>query len=526
MKKTLTLTLLLFAFSLSFSQDFSVTKSSVFKDKKKNSSLSFALEADNGGIITIREYRKGMFQKLKGYYIQCFDSKLKLIKEIDYEVKDKRIENAFLKDGTLHLLEIESKKKEDKISINVSSASLKSLSFSTKELLSFSEDNIKKYFGVIVFPFFINNGFNQLDGNHMGEIVFSENKKFFAINFDFKSKEKETHKIFVYNDSFEKVYDKLIVKDIKDKLFKYNSFEVDGTDGTTYFLGKAYENNSNKKKKKGKINYHYELNRVDKDGEKNISFKTANKFVESLHLVKNKNKLSCVGFYGNDKEFKINGVCLFDLNPNTLEKNFSKFNDFSTEFLNDKYGNKEGRKKRKKDKGIKNIDFKGVYILDNDDIVINAEEFYITTHTSTGANGSISTRTVYHYNDIMSMRLEKNGDLKWARNINKAQVGTTTSSFTTLSVNGSTHFFINCSDKIKKLSADRISFKQTSSKKSNLYVISINENGVISHKKLVDDKDSKVYYKVNNGITNPNKQSVFLLGEKKKNGQILKLKLK
>lgn len=252
MKKILALTLLLFAFSLSFAQDFSVTKSSVFKDKKKNSYLSFALEADNGGIVTIREYHKGMFQKLKGYYIQYFDAKLKLIKEVDYEVNNKRIENAFLKNGTLHLLEIESKKKEDEISINVSSASLENLSFSKKELLSFSEDNIKQYFGIVLFPFFINNGFNQIDGNHMGEIVFSENKKFFAINFDFKSKEKESHKIFVFNDNFEKVYDKLIVKDIKDKLFEYNSFEVDDEDGTTYFLGKAYENNSTKSKKKGK----------------------------------------------------------------------------------------------------------------------------------------------------------------------------------------------------------------------------------------------------------------------------------
>lgn len=84
-----------------------------------------------------------MFQKLKGYYIQYFDAKLNLIKEVDYEVKDKEIENAFLKDGILHLLEIERQKKKDNISINVSSASLNSLNFSTKELLAFSEDNIK-----------------------------------------------------------------------------------------------------------------------------------------------------------------------------------------------------------------------------------------------------------------------------------------------------------------------------------------------------------------------------------------------
>jgi len=524
MKKILTICLLLFV-SLSFAQDFSVTKSEIFKDKKKNSFLSFSLEAEDGGIVTIRSYYSGMGFKLKGYYIQYFDANLKLKKELDYEVKNKVIKNAFLKGNTLHLIEFETLKKEDRIAFNVTSSDLNSLSFTSKPLLDFSEDNVKKYFGVIIFPFFFNNGFNQADGNHLGEVRFSPNKKFFAINFDFKNKKQETHKVFVFNDNFEKVYEKLIVKDIKDKLFEYNSFEVDGEDGTIYFLGKAFEKNSRSTKKKGKVNYHFELNKINADGEQTISFKSEERYIESLYLLKNKDRLVCVGFFGNKQEYKLNGVCAFDINPENLETISSKFNDFSDEFLNDKYGNREGKKERKKKKGIHNIDFKGVYLMANNDIVINAEEFFITTHTYTRADGSMSTRTVYHYNDIMAMRLDDQGNLKWARNINKAQVGTVNSSYTTLPVEESTYFFINCSDKVKKLSADRIAFKQTSSKKSNLYVISIDGDGNFDYKKLIDDKESKVYYKVNDGVININNQSVFLLGERKKKGRILKLQI-
>jgi len=524
MKKIFTITLF-FLYVISYSQDVSITKSDIFKDKKKNSNLSYTLEDDNGGITTIRAYYGGLIPKLKGYYIQQFDSNLKLIKELDYEVKKKTIKNAFLKDGKIHLIELEKQRKEKKFAINVASANVNDLNFTNKEILTFSEDNIKKYFGVVLFPFFINNGFSQIDGNHLGEVVVSANEKFFAINFDFKNKDKETHKVFVFNDKFELVYDKLIQKNIKDKLFEYNSFDVSGKDGTVYFLGKSYENNSKKTKKKGKANYHFELYKVNANNEKNISFKNKNKFIESLSLLVNEDRIACVGFYGNKEEFKINGVCLFDLNPETLENNFTKFNDFTDEFLTDKYGNKEGRKKRKKKKGIRNIDFKGVYLMANNDIVINAEEFFITTHTSMNANGGMTTRTIYHFNDIMAMRMDKDGNLKWARNINKAQTGLANSSFTSLPVNESSYFFINCSDKIKNLSADRISFKQTSSKKSNLYVITIDENGNFKHKKLIDDKESKVYYKVNNGLININNQSVFLLGERKKKGRILKLKI-
>ncbi|OUR99396.1 hypothetical protein A9Q86_12570 [Flavobacteriales bacterium 33_180_T64] len=523
MKKLLTITLL-FLVTMSFAQDISITKSDIFKDKKKHSFLSFSLEADNGGIVTIRSYYAG-FGRLKGYYIQYFDNNLKLIKELNYEVKNKTIRNAFLKDNQLHLIEVETLKKEDKIAINVASSDLNTLSFSNKTLLDFSEDNVKKYFGVMIFPFFFDNGFSQADGNHMGEVIMSANKKFFAINFDFKNKEKETHKVFVFNDNFEQVYDKLIVKDIKDKLFVYKSFQVDGEDGTIYFLGKAYEGGKRKSKKKGKVNYHYELNKINAEGEQSISFKSEDKYIESLYLVKNSERLACVGFFGNKEEYKLNGVCIYDLDPKTLQTNFNKFNDFSNEFLTDKYGNREGKKKRKKAKGINNIDFKGVYLMANNDIVINAEEFFITTHTSMGANGSMSTRTVYHYNDIMAMRLDAQGNLKWARNINKAQVGTVNSSYTSLPVNESTYFFINCSDNVKKLSADRISFKQTSSKRSNLYAISIDGDGNFDYKKLIDDKESKVYYKVNNGVININNQSLFLLGERKKNGRIIKLQV-
>lgn len=523
MKKLTLLILVLFAFN-SYAQDVSMVKSEIFKDSKKHSNLSFSLEDDNGGIITIRSYIGGLIPKLKGYYIQYFDSNLKLIKELDYEVDNNFIQNAFIKDNQLHLIEYEHDKKADEISFNAVSANLKDLKFSKKELLSFSEDNMQKYFGVVLFPFFISN-FSQMDGNHMGEVVLSANQEYFVINFDFNDKDKETHKIFVFNTNFEKVYEKLITKNIKDKFFEYNSIDVDDEDGTVYFLGKVFENNSRKSKKKGKTNYHFELFKVNADGQEKASFKNPDKFISSLELLKSGDRLACVGFYGQKDEGRFNGVCLFNLNPDNLDMEKQKFTPFSDEFMTDKYGNRENKKERKKEKGVKNIDYKGVYLMANGDIIINAEEFFITTHTSTDANGNMRTYTIYHFNDIMSLKLDKEGNLKWARNINKAQTGFSNSSYTSIPVGESTYFFINCSDNIKKISAGRIAFKQTKAKKSNLYMITIDKDGNFDFKKLIDDKESKVYYKVNDGIANINNKTVILPGKKKKNTRILKIKI-
>ncbi len=523
MKKITFIVLLFITFS-NYSQDISITKSEIFKDSKKNSSLQFSLEDENGGLVTIRAFKGGLIQSLKGYYIQYFDSNLKLIKEVDYEVDDNFIKNAFIKDNKLHLIEYEHNKKADRIIFNAVSANLKDLKFSKKEILSFSEDDQNKLFAVFIAPILITNLY-QADSNHTGEVVLSTNKQFFVINFDIKNKDKETHKIFVFNTNFEKIYEQLIQKDIKDRYFEYNSVDVDDEDGTVYFLGKSYENKSRKSKKKGQANYHFELYKVNANGQSNVSFKNKDKFISSLELLKSKNRLVCVGFYGNRDEGRRNGVCLFDLNPESLVMEKEKFTPFSEEFLTDKYGNRDGKKERKKKKGINSIIYKGLYMMEDGDIIVTAEEFYITTHTSMGANGFSRTSYVYHFNDIMSLRMDKEGNLKWARNINKRQTGTVNSSFTSLPVGQKTYFFINCSDKIRKLNADRIEFKQTKAKKSNLYMVVINEDGSFDFKKLIDDKDSKVYYQVNNGDININNQTVILIGKKKKNTRILKLKI-
>ncbi|UKM65902.2 hypothetical protein GSB9_02473 [Flavobacteriaceae bacterium GSB9] len=524
--KTKTTLLILFAFFAFkvYPQEVSMVKSEIFKDSKKNSYLDFSLEASNGDVITIRSYRGGMVQKLKGYYIQHFNDNLELLNEVEYEVDDNYIKNAFIKDGKLHLIEFEHVKKEDRVVFNTVSANLEDLKFSKKELISFSEDKMQKYFGFALFPFFISN-FSQMDRNHLGEVVFSASKKFFVINFDIKDKNKETHKIFVFNNNFEKVYDALVNKEIKDKLFEYESIDVADTDGTVYFLGKVFENDSRKSKKKGKANYHFELLKIDAAGQEKTSFKNDDKFISSLELIKGAGRLACVGFYGRKDEDRCNGVCLFNLDPESLSMINEKFSPFSEEFMTDKYGDRKNKKSRKTEKGIKNIDFKGVYMMSNGDIVINAEEFYITTHTMMSSTGGMRTYVVYHFDDIMSIRLGQDGGLKWARNINKAQTGFSNSSYTSIPVGESTYFFINCSDKIRKIGQGRIAFNQTKAKKSNLYMVSINKKGNIDFEKLIDDKESKVYYRVNDGVINTDNQTVTFPGKKKKYTRILKIKI-
>jgi len=522
--KTLKIVLFLLISTSLFSQEFKLQKSEIFKDSKKQSALSFSLEDDNGNLVVIRTFYGGMFKMPKGYYIQTFDKNLKLMNEMEMDIDDNTLKNAVIIDNQLHLIELNVDKKKDNIEFNVLSSDLKSLDFKKKNIISFSEDDAQKYFGVAIAPFMISN-FSQMDSNHLGEVVFSENDNFFAINFDVNDKDKETHKVFVFDKNFNQLYNQTIQKDIKDKLFEYNSIDIDDEDGTVYFLGKSYQNNSKRSKKKGKTNYFFELYKVNAEGQQKQTFKYDDKLIESLQLFKSNGNVSAVGFYGKKDESRINGVCLISLNPEDLSILGQKFTPFSETFLTDKYGNKDGKKEKSKKKGIRNIDFKSVYSLSDGGMILNAEEFYITTYTTTSSNGSMTTRTVYHFDDIMSIKVDKSGNLVWSRNINKRQTGFSNSSFTSIPVGDKNHFFINCSDNIKTSKNGNLYFRQTKSKKSNLYAITIDEQGKVSYKKLIDDKESKVFYKVNNGIPNLSDDTMILLGKRKKNTRILKVQI-
>lgn len=56
-------------------------------------------------------------------------------------------------------------------------------------------------------------------------------------------------------------------------------------------------------------------------------------------------------------------------------------------------------------------------------------------------------------------------------------------------------------------------------------MIKINKEGEFNFKKLIDDKASKVYYRVLNGNINIDKKTVVLMGKRKKKSRILKLKI-
>jgi hypothetical protein len=282
-------------------------------------------------------------------------------------------------------------------------------------------------------------------------------------------------------------------------------------------LGKVYTDEGKKKKEGAK--YQYELTRITGTDSKTQVFDTQERFAGSLRAHYVNDKIACIGFYADRKDWALKGVCYFELDPSTLDIKKTVYNPFTEQFILDKYG------KDKKNREVGNLWLRGMFVTENGDIVINAEEFYFVQYYVNTPNGGY-WRTEYHYEDIVSVKLDREGQMIWARNINKKQVtsgGDGTVSYTSTVKGDNVYFFINTGEKVKKLRRDRIQFGQTSAKRANLNVIRINKDGDFDYQEILDDKNNDVPFMVSNGVTDGN--STFFLGRKGSRKQLLKLTL-
>lgn len=502
----------------------SVTKSEVFKDEFKYSSIVLVDDDGHGGILIVRTYQGGVFSGGSGYYFEHYDANMKLIKEYEYERVQKKADKkktvgqilGILLDGeTIRLIDYVYSKEDKAFICNALSANLNDFNFKSQELFRVNSEEIQG--GPMISFMGIGSGSRNYDGDAGATMIVNEDRSAFAVTIDIKNKAEETHKLFLFDKSLNKKIDHTFKRDIKDKKFTYENIDVSKDGKTLYILGKVYTDEKKKKKEGGK--YQFELTRITNNSEKTQVFDTEEHFSSSLKTIIFQDRITCIGFYSDRKDSRYKGISYFELDPTTLAIKKSKFNPFTEQFMIDKYG-------KDKEKELKFLSFRKILITPANEIVFNAEEFYITTHYHSTPNGGGYTTTIYHYDDIVTAKINTSGDIAWARNINKRQSTSGDDSYIsyTSTIKGDdTYFFINTGEKVKKLRNDRIQFGQTSTKKSNLNVIRVNPNGDFDYKEVLDDKDNDVPFMVSDGAITG--ESVIFIGRKGKKKQLLKVTL-
>jgi hypothetical protein len=540
----------------SFAQNFpfKVQKSELFKDDYKESQIVLSKEDGNNGILIVRSYVASISAK-NGFYIEHYDKNLKLIKEFEYEIKHNLNEkfNVVIGicsfDKEIQIIEIyyDLKQKSYICQANIIAEDFK---ISKKELFRLTREEVKKngYFNIESifndrigevwannnagdlgtpldnsFHFSLSNK-SQIENSNRSPIVMTVNEAntAFAISIDYNAQNSEYLKLYLFDNKLDKKLDTEFSRDIKDKKYVFQNIQVDPNGSSIYLLGKSYVESQQKKNEGGK--YLFEMTKISSESQKSQLIDPKENYIGTLKSIFHNNELICISFYSEINDNKYKGIGYFKLDTNSLEILKTKYNPFSEQFMFDKYG-------EDKAKELKYLNLKNCFFTKNNELLLNAQEEYTTTsgNGSYGMNGmGGGSRTYFSYDDIVSVKLNDDGDLVWARNINKKQGFQMTEnknyvSYTSAIVESMPYYFINGGEEIKKLDNNRIEFKDSNKNRANLYVIKIKDNGNFEFEKILDDEENEVPFMVAKGI--PLGNSVFLLGKKGSTKQLCKVTL-
>ncbi|HCQ12752.1 hypothetical protein [Flavobacterium sp.] len=533
----------LLSFSL-FAQNVPIKthKSTLFEDDFKKSILVLGEKTQENEIILVRSYKASAISPLNGFYIEKYDANLKLVKEFELKMKHPLSEKnnlvlgVFYANKKVNIIEIYFDLKE-KTYICRNNIVDDNFNLTTKELFRITKEKMKelgsfnlqqKFFeaGNKNLPDVNSGNFNtstdrflsfSLFGNSTKprvyssdiSIVINENRTSYSIILDYKNAEQEGFLLYLFNAESEQLFFKEELIQSKEKNYILQNFQVSEDGKSVYILAKNYNN------KVKKLKYSFELSQISASETKIKTIEIEDKFIKSLKLNFYNNSIYCIGFY-SEKSYEDNdGLCFFKFNKANLESEKVKFSKFTNQFIQDKFG-------KETDKDIKDLKIKTI-LFENDAIILNAEEEYEYTNNSPNSNGAVT----YVFNDIVSVKLNTDGDLIWSRNINKKQSYTYSddsyiSYFSTIK-NGSSYVFINASEKIKELKNERVEFKDVNPNKANLYLLTIDSSGNFTYQLLLNEDQIEVPFSVSKGILIDN--SCYFMGRKGKKKQLLKVTL-
>ena len=246
----------------------------------------------------------------------------------------------------------------------------------------------------------------------------SPSGNYFVVSTDNIKKNSNSYTVHVYDtESLQLIYKKLYQEN-EEKFYQANDLTIDD-DANVYSLGKLFLDGRSQKKG-GKANYDFVLNKITSSDivSTTVNFKK-DEHISSLIISNINNQIKLMGFYSEERAGQIKGALIFNVDTENFQISQDKSFRLPEAVYKDLYN--EDKAKRKKDESDELSSYYVDYVLNDNkgNTYLLAEKFFVTSvYVSNGMNGGY-WQTVYHYNDVLVLKLNKEGNLDWGRSIFK-----------------------------------------------------------------------------------------------------------
>lgn len=371
------------------------------------------------------------------------------------------------------------------------------------------------------------------DGDFNFRVSRDSSKVLVFYSLPFAKNEPEAIGFNVLNDEMKSLWHKNVTLPYADNLFDVESFRVDNS-GNVYLLGIVYKE-KRKSKRKGQPNYRYEILACREEGNSLTPYPIVleDRFLSDMQIeILDDKRLVCAGFYSEKGTYSVKGTYFLTIDAATKEIKTKSFKEFSLDFIIQNLSEREARRAIKKSESgeeaeLYEYDLSKLLVGKDGSAILIGEQYYMNAVTSSMfINGIMSTRTTYHYyyNDIIAVKVNKEGQIEWAEKVAKTQHSINDngfySSFTLAIVKGKIVFIFN--DNPENLSYKGVGRPANfNGRESVVMMVSLNQQG---------EQVRQPLFKNNLGvITRPkvckqvSNNQVILFGQRKKSQQFARV---
>ena len=486
---------------------FDVIKTPPFKDIKKGGELVGVHTFEEGGVVLIRAVKKQ-------HFVSAFNSKYEMIANVPLEKERKELFIGSVADDKVIRV----------FSVNIVDKKTRELYCQTYNLSSKSIEKTKLYttnatgkgggkFGLLLTLFG--------DRKHEENFRLSPNGEYMAFIADNINKKTNSYSVRVFDWDLNEVYATSYYKDIEN-YFQFDDFVVTNI-GEVICAGKFYKR-GDKEKRKGKANYQYIIHKIDGNGSTSKEINLGENFVNELTFAQTENTLRLVGFYSEKKLNKMKGGLSYSFSGTDIEKIEIKKSPFPESVYKDIFREKKAKRLKEKEKEFSNFYLDYSFVDDEGNAYLLAEQFYVTYQTTgAGINGGFGTTTpVYHFNSILVLKFDVEGNLAWGRTLLKTD---TRPSYNAFVMDNQLHLLLNTGKNVREKSDGRQKVKRGTFSSTALFDISFDKDTGDQSFNIIQENKGKSYYNPYTGNwgynafvmanLSKNKKTIFNLKEKR-----------